>query len=175
MQANERRQAILTRLQDSFQPITASQFANEFSVSRQVIVGDIALLRASNHDILATNQGYLLTSKVKPQRTKYRAKLAVHHTAEQSEEELRLIVDNGGAVEDIQVDHPFYGLIVAPLQIRNHHDIDQFLEQMRTFNGSYLSSLTDGIHIHTISCSDKKIFLKVSQALGEAGLLLSED
>lgn len=175
MQANQRRQEILKRLQESFQPITASQFASEFSVSRQVIVGDIALLRASNHEILATNQGYLLTSKIKPQRNHYRGKIAVHHSAEQSVEELRLIVDHGGAVEDIQVDHPFYGLITAPLRIKNHQDIDQFLEHMQTYNGTYLSTLTDGIHIHTITCPDKKVFTNISNALREAGLLLSED
>ncbi|UUX33099.1 transcription repressor NadR [Fundicoccus culcitae] len=175
MQAKERRQRILEFLQTQTEPVTASQLAKQFKVSRQIIVGDIALLRAHEHDILATNQGYLLTSQLVPRASRYTAKVVVQHEPEASEAELRLIVDHGGEVEDIQVDHPFYGLITAPLNIRSHQDVDYFMEQMALYSGTYLSSLTNGIHIHTVSCVDKQTFEKLLGAMGDAGLLLDEE
>ncbi|MGO4938346.1 transcription repressor NadR [Fundicoccus sp. Sow4_H7] len=175
MQAKDRRAHILEFLQTQTGPVTASQLAKQFDVSRQIIVGDIALLRASDYDILATNQGYLLTSQIAPRSRRYTAKVVVQHEAAMSEQELRLIVDHGGEVEDIQVDHPFYGLITAPLNIRDHQDVDHFVEQMTLYDGVYLSSLTAGIHIHTVSCVDKQSFDQLHDALESAGFLLNED
>lgn len=60
MHAQERRQEILKLLHQSAHPISASALAERFSVTRQVIVGDIALLRSSGADILATPRGYCI-------------------------------------------------------------------------------------------------------------------
>ena len=46
MHAQERRQEILKLLHQSAHPISASALAERVSVTRQVIVGDIALLRS---------------------------------------------------------------------------------------------------------------------------------
>lgn len=54
MRAEERRQAIRELLQRAKQPVSATALAAQFSVSRQIIVGDIALLRAAGADISAT-------------------------------------------------------------------------------------------------------------------------
>ena len=54
MRAEERRQAILEHLRQSSRPVSAGLLAERFSVSRQVVVGDVALLRASGADISAT-------------------------------------------------------------------------------------------------------------------------
>ena len=59
MHAQERRQEILKLLHQSAHPISASALAERFSVTRQVIVGDIALLRSGGADILATPPGLL--------------------------------------------------------------------------------------------------------------------
>ena len=60
MHAEERRETILKLLRQSAQPVSASTLAAQLSVSRQIIVGDIALLRAGGADILATPRGYCL-------------------------------------------------------------------------------------------------------------------
>ena len=57
-----RREKIKEMLQKTDHPVTASSLAEHFSVSRQIIVGDIALLRASGLQILATPRGYLMDS-----------------------------------------------------------------------------------------------------------------
>lgn len=60
MTGHERRAQILKLLSESGGPITGTALANQFSVSRQVIVQDIALLRAGNHSIIATTNGYMI-------------------------------------------------------------------------------------------------------------------
>ena len=55
-----RRKEILHTLANEEKPVSASKFASRFQVSRQIIVGDIALLRASGATIIATARGYVL-------------------------------------------------------------------------------------------------------------------
>ena len=62
MQNDARRAEILSTLAKSQRPISATTLAAEYHVSRQSIVGDIALLRASGADIIATSRGYLLAA-----------------------------------------------------------------------------------------------------------------
>ena len=59
MHSDERRKAIASILRAADGPISASALAEKFSVSRQIIVGDIALLRSSGEEILATPRGYV--------------------------------------------------------------------------------------------------------------------
>ena len=60
MNSAERRNRIIERLGQSAAPISASCFAKEFAVTRQIIVADIALLRATGYSIVADNKGYVL-------------------------------------------------------------------------------------------------------------------
>jgi len=60
MEAQERREKIARRLEQADGPVSATALAKEFSVSRQIIVGDVALLRAAGLDIAATPRGYIL-------------------------------------------------------------------------------------------------------------------
>lgn len=85
-----RRKEILHALANEEKPVSASKFAARFQVSRQIIVGDVALLRASGAAVIATARGYVLeTTETK---TGLVSKIAVQHGKEQMEEELRLIV-----------------------------------------------------------------------------------
>ena len=62
---------------------------------------------------------------------RYRGKLACLHSAEQAEEELQIIVDAGGAIEDVEVEHPIYGVLKKrSLQINTDDDIQEFVQQM---------------------------------------------
>ena len=56
----ERREKLLSMLAKSKEPIAGAEMAKQLSVSRQVIVQDIALLRAADNNIVSTNRGYVL-------------------------------------------------------------------------------------------------------------------
>lgn len=176
MKAMDRREEIVSILEEATAPIKATELASKFAVSRQIIVGDIALLRARNIEIIATNQGYLLASAMKAAASgRYRGKLACLHSAEQAEEELQIIVDAGGAIEDVEVEHPIYGVLKASLQINTDDDIQEFVQQMSQHEGEMLSTLTNGIHIHTITTPSIKEFEQIKASLDATGILLSEN
>ena len=60
MEGETRREAILAHLEAENKPVSGSRLSQLFGVSRQVIVQDIALIRATNKNILSTNKGYVL-------------------------------------------------------------------------------------------------------------------
>ena len=168
MDAQERRQAIAQRLAQAEGPVSAAALAREFSVSRQIIVGDVALLRAGGMDIAATPRGYVL-----PRESGGLVRtLACRHTGEQMEEELNAIVDQGCTVIDVIVDHPIYGQLTGPLQLSSRYDVSQFVARCRKESAVPLSLLTEGIHLHTVSCPDEEAFHRVRAALKAQGVLL---
>lgn len=171
MDTQKRRQAILEALKASTQPITANELALKHQVTRQVIVGDIAILRAAAHDILATNSGYLMNVATAIPPAYYTGKIVCQHNYEQTQEELAIIVRHGGQVVDVQVDHPFYGLLTASLKISTQEDIRHFIQRMEAFNGELLSSLTQGIHIHTLTTPSIVEFNAIKTALDQAHIL----
>ena len=168
MQAEQRRQAILNLLKTKTGPISAAALAARFSVSRQIIVGDVALLRAGGMDIAATPRGYVL-----PRESGGLVRtLACRHTGDQMEAELNAIVDQGCTVIDVIVDHPIYGQLTGPLQLSSRYDVSQFVARCRKESAVPLSLLTEGIHLHTVSCPDEGAFQRVRGALKELGVLL---
>lgn len=170
MRASERREAILKRLEQSQGPISATVLANEFSVSRQIIVGDIALLRAAGETVAATPRGYVYTRASEG----LLRKVAVVHGAERTEEELTICVDNGCKVLDVIVEHPVYGQMTGILDLNSRYDVRQFVERMKRESGHSLSELTDGIHLHTLHCQSEASYRRTVEALDRAGLLLKE-
>ena len=168
MHSDERRRAIAEILRASNGPISASALAEKFSVSRQIIVGDIALLRSSGEEITATPRGYVTPNEARG----IVRRIAVKHTPQEMEAELNAIVDHGCTVIDVIVDHPIYGQLTGPLQISNRYEVGQFIE--RCENAEPLSRLTDGIHLHTLLCPDAAAFERAKAALRALGVLLEE-
>ena len=82
MNAAQRRESILKRLSGAEAPVSASALAALLGVSRQIVVGDVALLRAGGAQIDATPRGYQLH----PAEKGYTAILACVHS---TEEEMR--------------------------------------------------------------------------------------
>jgi transcriptional regulator of NAD metabolism len=164
MRSEDRRKQILNILQRSAAPVSATSLATKFSVSRQVIVGDIALLRASGTEISATPRGYVILQE----SSGIIHQVAVQHNGDDMEAELNAIVDNGCTVVDVIVEHPVYGQITGPLQVSNRYDVQQFLERCTL----PLSNLTEGIHLHTLSCPNEAAFSRVLNALKQLGFLL---
>ena len=165
----ERRRKILEFLMEKEEPVSASSIATRFSVSRQIIVGDIAILRAADHSIMATPRGYVLEKEGSGRRV---YTVACHHTEENLVEELYAVVDNGGGLLDVIVEHPLYGQISGSLQIFSRYDADMFLKKLRENRANPLSALTDGIHLHTLSCPSGEVFARIRDALSQKGILL---
>ena len=168
MDAVQRRAALSDYLSQAAGPVSASVLAARFSVSRQIIVGDIALLRAGGLDIAATPRGYLLPRPT-PGLTR---QLACVHRPEDMGRELELMVDNGCTVLDVIVEHPVYGQLTGSLQLSSRHDVRQFLDRCARSDARPLSDLTGGIHLHTLSCPDEAAAERVRSVLRELGVLL---
>ncbi len=168
MNANQRRNQILQRLTSADTAISATALAGEFCVTRQVIVGDIALLRAQGHDIAATPRGYIVPTAA----TGLIYQIACSHSESQTQAELNAIVDCGCTVLDVIVEHPVYGQLTAPLQIASRYDVELFLQKMS--DAAPLSALTEGIHLHTVSCPSEDIFAHLREKLLQLGVLLAE-
>lgn len=171
MQADQRRQAILDLLKQSPQPVSAGALAKQFCVSRQVIVGDVALLRAAGAEISATPRGYV----VQTAPAGLLRQVACRHDSADMEAELNAMVDQGCTVLDVIVEHPIYGQLTGPLQLSNRYQVSQFIARCRSEDAAPLSQLTEGIHLHTLSCPDQESYQRVCQALEELGILLRED
>ena len=162
-----RRNQILELLRNAQgQPLSGSALGQHTGVSRQVVVQDIALLRTQGYPILATARGYLLSLPSSCVRL-----FKVFHTNEETEEELLTVVDLGGTVEDVLVNHRAYGKLSAPLKIRNRRDVQSFLEQIRTGKSTPLLNITSGYHFHHISADSEAILDEIRDALREKGFL----
>lgn len=70
--------------------MSGTDLAGRLHVSRQVIVQDVALLRAENREILSTYKGYVLPSAEK-QSSCVRV-FRVNHTTEETLDELQTMV-----------------------------------------------------------------------------------
>ncbi|WP_431522019.1 transcription repressor NadR [Guptibacillus hwajinpoensis] len=168
-----RRMLILKWLKESEKPLTGSDLSKRTKVSRQVIVQDISLLKARNEPIIATSQGYILFD-VERKETQKEQVIACQHTPEDTKNELYTIVDNGGTVKDVTVEHPLYGDLTASLFVSNRLEADQFLAKLSVTNASLLSELTSGVHLHTIEASSTTQLAAVCQALKKEGFLLED-
>lgn len=170
LDGNSRRNAITEYLASKASPVNGSELANMFGVSRQVIVQDIALLRAENRNILSTNKGYVLFN---PQSEKAGvvAEICVKHTAEETLDELLTIVEYGGKLIDVSVEHDLYGHIRADLVINNVEDAKDFYKEMLKSKSKPLKVLTNDYHYHTISAPSEKVLKLIKQDLKEKGYL----
>lgn len=164
---DERREEIIDILMNKDAPITGTELARKFDVSRQVIVQDIAVLRASGYNIIAASNGYFV-----PKLTTNRHIYSIysnHNKHEDIEKELSIIVDNGGRLINVQIEHPIYGEIVCPLIINNRRELDVFLRQIEETDAKPLSCLTDGEHIHSIEVPDERTYRIIMNKLIELG------
>ena len=171
LDGDQRRAEIIRMLESSQNPISGTELARRLKVSRQVIVQDIALLRAINKNILSTNKGYLL---FEPGREAGESKktVCVRHTTEQVLDEFYTIVDLGGKILDVVVEHELYGQIAVDLIIASRQDADEFYRKMRNNRVKPLKELTEDIHYHTIVAKDNASIERIENTLKEKGYLL---
>ena len=166
MKAGERREQLKKILAQSAVPVSGSALAKILSVSRQVIVTDIAILRAEGFEIISTSQGYM-TPEIKQCKRIFK----VHHTREECESELNLFVDCGAVVKDVFVSHRAYGVLRGELDIRSRLDVQAFLESIRSGKSTLLSSTTEGYHYHTLLAPSESVLDTIENRLWEMGFL----
>jgi uncharacterized protein len=171
MSSKDRRKLIEEILLKRGEPQKGHNLAQELGVTRQVIVKDIAILRAEGIDIIATPEGYIIPRKEKHKITRI---IAVCHRPDQIQEELTCIVKFGGKIEDVVIEHPVYGEIRGMLMIKTPYDIQNFIEKCKEFNAEPLSTLTKGVHIHTIEADNEEIIVRIINELKLRNLLISD-
>lgn len=171
MDAQGRRSKITQMLQESDKPYTGSELAQQLGVTRQIIVQDIAVLRASGLPLLSTTSGYLLIRETAKQRC-IRVLNCYHTTLEEAEIELKTIVSLGGKVRDVMVEHPIYGEITGNLMLNSIDMVDTWLLRAKTSKTMMLSVVTNGYHSHTVETNDEETMNRIEKRLREVGILV---
>lgn len=166
MKAAERRNAIVNLLLSEQEAISGGALSERFGVSRQIIVQDITVLKGSGYEILSTHSGYVMQKSPLKERV-----FKLHHTTEQTEDELSLIVGLGGTVVDVFVWHKVYGKVEAKLNIFSSLQVKQFIEGVRTGKSSELMNITGGYHYHTVRAETEEILNQIQKALEERGYI----
>ncbi|KRM54942.1 transcription repressor NadR [Lacticaseibacillus sharpeae] len=164
---NHRQTQIKAQLMAADTPVSATTLAKKYNVSRQTIVGDVALMRALGEKIIATPRGY---EYERP--SKNEALLVCKHLPVDAADEMRRIVHNGGVIKDVIVDHPLYGQLRGTLLVRTDADINMFTAKMKLNKGRMLSELTGGVHMHTVAYDQQEDLTAIKAALRDAGYLV---
>ena len=167
MSGEERRKRILNMLTNSNLPISGVSLAKEMNVSRQVIVQDIALIRANGYNVFSTNRGYLIQET----KEKHSRVFKVIHSDEEVETELSLIVDLGGQVKDVFVFHKVYGVVKADMDIKSRRDIKLYMDDIASGKSGLLKNVTAGYHYHTIEAEDDQTLDLIQESLQKRGFL----
>lgn len=167
MDGKARRIQILEKIKESSKPVSASKLAALYGVSRQVVVQDIALIRAAGHEIISTNRGYILNEPSGLSRI-----FKVSHTEEQMEDELTTIVDLGGKIKDVVVNHRVYGRMEAALNISSRRNITEFMNDIKAGKSSPLMKVTSNYHYHTVEADTRETLDLIESALKEKGYLV---
>lgn len=169
MKAQNRRNEIINVLLSSSEPVSGTELAKRFSVSRQIIVSDIAVIKASGFEILSTHYGYVLQKSPLVERV-----FKLKHTTNETEDELKTIVELGGTVVDVFVWHKVYGKMQAQLNIFSLLQIQQFIEGVRSGKSSELMHITGGYHYHTVRAESEEVLDKIFKSLDQKGYIAPE-
>lgn len=167
MKAHERRAEILSLIGNSQNPVAANFLSEKYSVSRQVIVQDIAILRAQGYGVISTNRGYVLDAGLRAERV-----FKCRHTLSELVDESEIIISRGGKVEDISVHHRVYGKISARLELSTLRHAEELYRSLVSGASKPLMSVTDGYHYHTVSGENEQILDEIECALREKGYLI---
>ncbi len=167
MSGEDRRAAILRLLQKSILP--GSLLAKQLSVSRQVIVQDIALLRSSGYEIISSRQGYILSASSKRTRAFH-----VRQDEDGLRDELNIFVDAGGTVQDVFVIHNTYGMIRAELHLSSRREVNEFLDSINSGREAALKGLCKGGHWHTVTADSEDILDEIESELTKCGFLIEK-
>lgn len=166
-----RRYKIKNLLVTADEPIKGQELAERFEVTRQIIVKDIAIIRAEGVNVISTPKGYMA---LKENLNSIKKVIAVNHSKDEVKNELEIIVKYGAIVEDVIVEHPLYGEIRVMLMLKNMFDVENFYNSFKQYEAEPLSTLTNGVHLHTIICENDKVLSNIIKELDVKGILNKE-
>lgn len=168
MKSEDRRRKILEFLNSKNEPVSGSKLASIFDVTRQIIVQDMAILRAESNNIIATSQGYMIL----PTHKLFSKRVVCSHDNEEVKDELMTFVEYGCKILDVIVEHPIYGEIKGNLMLSNSEEVNNFLEKVSSSRAILLSQLTQGVHIHTVEAINEDSIENAKNALRKMGILV---
>ena len=171
MDAAGRRTKLTELIKGAGKPVTGGELAALLRVTRQVVVQDIALLRASGLPVIATPSGYMMLDAAAIRRP-LKVFTCRHETVEEAERELTIIVEHGGKVRDVIIEHPVYGEISGSLMVSTPEAVKNLVERLKHRNSMMLTSITGGVHMHTVEADSEVALLAIEASLKKAGLLL---
>ncbi len=167
---SSRPELILKRISESSSPVSGSTLAKELGVSRQIIVKDIAALKARGSDIISTTKGYILRRAPMPKRV-----FKVVHGDDEIRKELETIVNAGGIVENVFVWHKIYGKIEAELNIATIEDVNEYIFSLKNGRSGPLKNVTSGYHYHSVRAKSEAVLDGVGDALSGIGILVTDE
>ncbi|MEJ5256746.1 MAG: transcription repressor NadR [Fervidobacterium sp.] len=156
----DRKYQILEVLRKSKGPIKGKDLSEMFSVSRQMIVSDIAELREEGYKIVSTRDGYVFDHGNTVRRV-----VAVKHRANDIYDELKRVVENGGKVLDVIVEHPIYGELIGRIDVGTLDEVEKFVSLLASTGTKPLSEISNGIHLHTIEAPDEETMKRILKAI----------
>lgn len=168
MTGTERREFIIQHIKNSKHPVPGKTLAELCQVSRQVIVQDMALIRTAGYDIISTNRGYIIQHAPSAASRVFK----VQHTDEQMEDELNAIVDLGGNVVNVMVNHKAYGHMEATLGINSRKKVQDFVATIKSGKSSPLKNITSNYHYHTIEAENEETLDLIEQMMKQKGFLV---
>lgn len=171
MESEERRKEIVRILEKAAGPVTGTELSKRCQVSRQIVVGDVAILRASGCAIISTPRGYQLA---RPEREGIKRVFVVCHGPEDMRAELEAIVDNGGMIHNVVVEHEVYGYLEGALELRSRRDVDHFIRRMEQSSSEPLSRISGGIHSHLVEANSEADLEAIEKALDSQGFLYKQ-
>ena len=171
MESAQRRKIILDIISNATAPVKGTDLAERCDVSRQIIVGDIALLRAGGEPIISTPRGYQIAQDHNRGIEKV---IVCCHDADKMQSELETIVDNGGIIHNVCVEHEVYGYLEASLKLRSRRDVHQYVKRMKSSHAELLSSISGGIHTHLVEAGSAEDMEAIEGELDRLGILYKQ-
>lgn len=167
-EGTKRREMLLSLIKNADGAVSGTALSKALGVSRQVIVQDVALLRAADREIISTPRGYVLYEQ---KQSVYTRRFKVKHSTDELANELNLIVDQGAEVVDVVIEHPIYGEIHGNLGINSRRDVNNFVLRVKEQKGIPLLEMSNGVHYHTVTASQEEVLSEVESQLKNAGYL----
>lgn len=168
MDSASRRSQIMSILKRAGSAVTGTALSKQCNVSRQIIVGDVAILRAQGVAIISTPRGYQL---VPLNKGGIQHVFVCCHGMDKTEAELEAIIDNGGIVHNVVIEHDVYGNLEGTLNLHSRRDIKQYIKRMEESQAQLLSAISGGIHTHLVEADSQEEIDAIQDALEGLGVL----
>lgn len=165
MTGEKRREQILSAIQQAPGPVPGAALAQACHVSRQVIVQDIALLRAARYPILSTTRGYVLQSRCLSRVFR------ILPPDEGLKPILFSIVDNGGRVRNMFQPGTNGSRLEFRLNLHARSEVEAFLQGLTKPEGKLLRILVSQPHCQVVEADSKAILDRIEDTLSTKGYL----